>query len=149
VRFAHLLYRRYQQLSHEAARFVTVGAVSLGLTIGGTNGLHSGIGLGPLLSNAIANVVATCVSFAGNRQWTFRHSTNKAQGREFFLFFVLNGVGLALQLVCIWFSRYVLIFRGALALNVALLIGIGLGSVFRFWSYRKWVFLTLAPPPAV
>src|ERR1700690_4377526 len=98
VRFARLLYQRYRHLSHEAARFVTVGAVSLGLTIGGTKGAHSGAGFGPLLSNAIANVVATCVSFAGNRQWTFRHSTNKAQSREFFLFFVLNGVGLALQL---------------------------------------------------
>jgi putative flippase GtrA len=144
-----MLYRRCRELTGEAARFVTVGAVSLSMTIGGTNGLHFGAGLGPLPANAIANIVATCVSFAGNRQWTFRHSTNKAQGREFFLFFLLNGAGLALQLMCIGIARYVLGLTGALALNAALIIGIGLGTVFRFWSYRRWVFLTLAAPPSV
>ncbi|HEY2443665.1 MAG TPA: GtrA family protein [Streptosporangiaceae bacterium] len=125
---------------------MTVGALSLSLTIGGTNALHSGARLGPLLANAVANLVATCVSFAGNRNWTFRHRPNGGQSREFGIFFLLNGAGLILQLTCIWFTRYVLVFRGALALNAALIIGIGLGTVFRFWSYRRWVFLALAPP---
>ena len=35
------------------------------------------------------------------------------------------------------------------SLNVALPIGIALGTLFRFWSYRKWVWAakTQDPPP--
>lgn len=141
MRFARLLYRRYRELTAEAARFVTVGAVAFLVTVIGTNALHSGAGLGPLPANALANIVATCVAFAGNRHWTFRHRANSGQRREFTLFFLLNAAGLALQLVCIGFTRYALGFKGAIPLNLALITGIGLGTVFRFWSYRRWVFL--------
>ena len=41
--------------------------------------------------------------------------------------------------------------RGPLAYNAASFIGTGLGTIFRFWAYRKWVFLApagaSAPPP--
>jgi hypothetical protein len=62
------------------------------------------------------------------------------------VFFLLNGIGLGIQLVCIGFTYYLLDMHGKLAYNVALLFGIGLGTLFRFWSYRRWVWL--APPVA-
>jgi putative flippase GtrA len=149
VNFAGGLYRRYRELTGEAIRFLIVGSVAFGVTVGGTNALHSGAGLGPLTSNVIANIVATFVGFAGNRYWTFRHRADSGRPREFVLFVLLNAAGTAIQLLSIGFTHYVLDFRSTLALNIALLFGIGLGTLFRFWSYRKWVFLAQAlPAPA-
>jgi putative flippase GtrA len=145
VNFARSLYRRYRELTGEAFRFLIVGTVAFGITVGGTNALHSGAGLGPLTSNVIANIVATFVAFAGNRYWTFRHRADSGRPRELVLFFLLNAAGTAIQLLCIGFTHYVLGFKGTVALNIALLLGIGLGTLFRFWSYRRWVFLTPAP----
>jgi putative flippase GtrA len=57
------------------------------------------------------------------------------------LFFLLNGVGLGIALACLGFSRYVLGLSGPLADNLAAnVIGLALGTLFRFWSYRRWVF---------
>ena len=65
--------------------------------------------------------------------------------REYVLFFVLNGVGLLIALGCLWFSHYALGLTSRLADNIsANVVGIGLGTLFRFWSYRKWVFLDSA-----
>ena len=141
MNFARDVYRRYRGLTGEAIRFLIVGSVAFGVTVGGTNALHSGAGLGPLTANVIANVAATFVGFAGNRYWTFRHRADSGRPREFVLFVLLNAAGTAIQQLCIGFTHYVLDFRTTLALNIALLAGVGLGTVFRFWSYRKWVFL--------
>jgi putative flippase GtrA len=146
VNFARDLYRRYRDLTGEAIRFLIVGSVAFGVTIGGTNALHSGAGLGPLTSNVLANIAATLVGFTGNRYWAFRHRADSGRPREFVLFIILNAVGTAIQLVCIGFTHYVLDFRSTLALNIALLLGIGLGTLFRFWSYRRWVFLARERP---
>ncbi len=64
--------------------------------------------------------------------------------REYILFFVLNGVGLLIELICLGFVRYTLGFDSLLANNIGLVVGTGLGTLFRFWSYKRWVFL--APP---
>ena len=149
MNFARDLYRRYQELTGEAARFLIVGATAFCVTVGGTNALHFGAGLGPLTSAVLANITATLVAFAGNRYWTFRHREDSGRGREFVLFVLLNAAGTAIQLLCLGCARYVLGFTGPVALNIALLLGIGLGTLFRFWSYRKWVFLAqVLPVPA-
>jgi hypothetical protein len=42
---------------------------------------------------------------------------------------------------CLWISHYLLGLDSALADNIsANVIGLGLGTLFRFWSYRRWVF---------
>jgi putative flippase GtrA len=140
------LYERFRQLVHEAAKFGTVGAIAFLTATIGTNLLHFRAGMGPLTSNVIATIAGTFVSFFGNRYWTFRHREGSTMFREYAVFFVLNGIGLGIQLACIGFTYYLLNMHGKLAYNVALLFGIGLGTLFRFWSYRRWVWL--APPGA-
>jgi putative flippase GtrA len=140
------LYGRFRQLVHEAAKFGTVGVIAFLTATIGTNLLHFRAGMGPLTSNVIATIAGTCVSFLGNRYWTFRHREGSTVVREYAVFFVLNGIGLGIQLACIGFTYYLLDMHGKLAYNVALLFGIGLGTLFRFWSYRRWVWL--APPVA-
>jgi putative flippase GtrA len=146
VTLVQALYERFQRLIHEVAKFGVVGAIAFVVTTGGTNLLHFQAGLGPLTSNVIATIVATFVSYAGNRYWTFRNREGSTMAREYVVFFVLNGIGLAIQLACIGFTYYLLGLHGKLEYNIALIFGIGLGTLFRFWSYRKWVWL--APPAA-
>jgi putative flippase GtrA len=135
------LYERFRQLVHEAAKFGTVGAIAFLTATIGTNLLHFRAGMGPLTSNVIATIAGTFVSFLGNRYWTFRHREGSTMVREYAVFFALNGIGLGIQLACIGFTYYLLDMHGKLAYNVALLFGIGLGTLFRFWSYRRWVWL--------
>lgn len=145
MNFAVALYRRFALLIHEVAKFGIIGAVAFVITWAGTNLLHFGLGAGPLTSNAVATVVAATFAYAGNKFWTFRHRADSGLGREYFLFFVLNGVGLLIQLLCIGFTHYTLHLEGRVPYNVALIIGIVFGTLFRYWSYKKWVFL----PPQV
>jgi putative flippase GtrA len=128
-------------LIHELAKFGIVGGIAFLVTEVGTNLLHFQVGLGPITSNVIATIVATCVSYAGNRYWTFRHRVGMDNlAGEYSLFFVLNAIGLAIQLACIGFTYYILGLTDKFSYNVALFLGIALGTLFRFWSYRKWVW---------
>ena len=76
--------------------------------------------------------------------WNFAHAGLMAIA-FYVMFFVLNGVGLLFQYVCIWIVQDVLGHQGGLWYNVANLIGIVFGTLFRFWSYRKWVWHMLPP----
>jgi putative flippase GtrA len=38
------------------------------------------------------------------------------------------------------FTYYVVGATSPFDLNVAKVIGIGIGTIFRFWSYKRWVF---------
>jgi putative flippase GtrA len=139
------LYARGEHLVHEVAKFGAVGLVALVVDVGLFNLLCYGISSpvqGKVLTAKVISVcVATTVAYFGNRYWTFRHRGRTSFHREYLLFFVLNGVGLAISVGCLWFSHYALGFTSALADNIsANVIGLGLGTLFRFWSYRRWVF---------
>jgi hypothetical protein len=58
------------------------------------------------------------------------------------LFFVLNGVGLGIQLSCIAVSHYGFGFDSLFADNVAKVIGLLIGTVFRFLTTTRWVFVS-------
>jgi len=48
---------------------------------------------------------------------------------------------LGISLGVLWFSHYALGLTSVLADNIsANVVGLALGTMFRFWSYRKWVF---------
>jgi putative flippase GtrA len=139
------LRERYDVLAREAAKFGTVGAGAYVVDIGLYNLLHVVLGVGPLTSKVISAVVAATCAFVGNRQWSFRHrERTRAVHREYVLFVALNAVGLVIALVSLGFGYYVLQMQSALASNLwGNVIGTGLGTLFRFWSYRR--FLWIAP----
>ncbi|SEG90823.1 Putative flippase GtrA (transmembrane translocase of bactoprenol-linked glucose) [Thermomonospora echinospora] len=141
------LYRRFEHLVRELAKFGSVGALAFVITIGVANALQFGLHLGPLKSNAAATVVATTFAYAANRYWTFRHRDRSGLGREYALFFALNGIGLVITNLVIGFTHYGLGQDGPLAYNAALIVGTGIATLFRFWSYKKWVFLPAEAPP--
>lgn len=140
-------YRRFAQLIHELAKFGTVGAASMVVDVGGNNLLHLVLGVGPMTSKTLSVATATTLAYAGNRCWTFRHRDRTGLAREYFLFWVLNGVALLISLLCVGFTYYTLRLTGPLAYNIsANVVGLILGTAFRYWSYKKWVFLPPSDP---
>ena len=141
------LYAQAEHIVHEMAKFGVVGVVAFVVDIGLFNLLRGLTGSGPLAdkpltAKIISVVVATTVAYFGNRFWTFRHRARTSMRREYVLFFVLNGVGLLISVGALWFSHYALGFTSLLADNIsANFVGVAIGTMFRFWSYRKWVFL--------
>ena len=135
------LYVRFQRLIHEAAKFGVVGVIGVFITNGGYALLHNTVGLGPVTATTIATIVATAVSYVANRYWSFRHRERTSVAREGMIFFILNGVGLLIQDAVVAFNFYILVNgQNKVAEFIALNLGIALATLFRFWSYRKWVW---------
>ena len=127
-------------LRKELSAFGAVGVVNLFLDIGLFNALHFGLGVGPLTSKVISTTTATTSAYFMNRHWSFSHRARTGLAREYTLFFLLNGVALLMGLVVLGTTRYGLGLTDKLSINVANLVGIGVGTAFRFWSYKRWVF---------
>ncbi|MBO2462650.1 GtrA family protein [Actinomadura violacea] len=139
---------RLARLTAELSKFGVMAVVSTLLAVFGTIGLHLGLRLGPLASNAIATVVAVSVSFAGNRCWIFRDRRRTNLAREYLAFFVLNGLALLIQLFSIGFTVCVLDLHDTVSYDVSLLVGVTLASLARYLTYKKWVFLPADEPRA-
>lgn len=132
---------RLTALAREVGKFGSVGAVAYVVQLAVTNLLWALTDHPVLVGQVIGTVCAIVVAFVGNRFWTFAHRARTGYGRETVLFLVMNGVGMLIQLGCQAFSLYVLGLDGPLAQNIAgNVVGVGLGTLFRFFSYRTWVF---------
>lgn len=137
-------------LYREMIKFGVVGAVAFVVDMGVFNLLlHTTWAdqsrVGPVSAAVAATIVSTILSSAvawlGNRAWTFRHRRNRPVHHEAALFFATNGVALVIGALCVAFSNKVLGLEGnVVAANIAKLVGIGLGTLFRFWAYRRYVF---------
>jgi putative flippase GtrA len=128
-------------LWREILKFGIVGAVAFVVDVGLMNVLrHTVMEDKPTTAKIVSASVATVVAWIGNRQWTFRHRRNRRAHHEFSLFAITNGVALAIGAGAIAFSHYALGLTSLLADNVANIVGIGLGTLFRFWAYRTLVF---------
>jgi putative flippase GtrA len=129
-----------QVLAKELSAFGVVGVINLFVDIGLFNALHFGVGIGPLTSKVISTTVATTSAYFMNRHWSFSHRARTGLAREYTLFFLLNGVALVMGVAVLGAARYGFGLTDKLSLNVANLMGIGVGTIFRFWSYKRWVF---------
>ncbi|MEV4069281.1 GtrA family protein [Nonomuraea fuscirosea] len=144
--FARRLYQRFSSLVHELAKFGSIGAVAFVIDLSLLNLCNSVLDLGPLTSKVVATTISTTFAYLGNRYWTFRHREQSGLGREYFLFFLLNGIALLFGMLTIGFTTYTLGLHDTLSFNIANIVGVGLGTLFRYWSYKKWVFLEATEP---
>ena len=133
-------YFRFQVLVHEVAKFGVVGLIGFVVQLGVQNALHSGAGVGAITSVIIAYIVATGVTFVGNRHWAFKNRKGKGLRHETMLFVALNCVGIVIQVGIVDLAYYELGYKSGLAYNLATIIGIGLATMFRLFAYRKFVF---------
>jgi len=134
------LETRIRGLFAELAKFGTVGALSLLVDIVIFNAVLAATDK-PLTSKIVSTVFSATNAFLLNRAWSFKHRERTTIRREYGLFFGLNVVGLAISLLCLATSHYLLGFESRLADNIAANgVGLVLGTAFRFWSYRKFVW---------
>jgi putative flippase GtrA len=141
VKLIRDVYDRFRVLIHEVAKFGIVGSLAFVLTIVLVNVFHSGAGLGEIAATTLANILATVFAFVGNKFWAFRHRKGSHLRRETLLFFFFNGIGILITDGVVWLVHSGLGLTDNFSYNVANLIGIALATLFRLYSYRRWVFL--------
>ncbi|MEN9716414.1 MAG: hypothetical protein RLZZ483_389 [Actinomycetota bacterium] len=134
------------KLRKELGKFGVVGLVAYIIDLTVFNLLRFAGGEGPLYdkpltAKVISVLFATTFAYFGNRNWTFKDRSRSSFRRQYTLFFVFNAVGMIISLSCLWVSHYLLGFTSALADNIsANVVGLVLGTIFRFWGYHNWVF---------
>ncbi|WP_181766859.1 GtrA family protein [Streptomyces albidus (ex Kaewkla and Franco 2021)] len=135
------LRTRLERLAREVAKFGAVGAVGFLVNVAVFNLCIHTLQLAPIRSGVISQVVAIGTNYLGNRYWTYRHTDKRRIRRETVAFFAFSGVALVIENAVLAVSHYGLGFTSPLADNIAKnVIGLGIGTVFRFWTYRTWVF---------
>lgn len=94
------------------------------------------------IDKIVAVALPMVVTYWGNRALTWRTADTSGRRREVALFVVFNVIGLGFSVVALQVSHHLLDLTSAAADNVSgNLIGIGLGTAFRFWAYRTFVFV--------
>jgi putative flippase GtrA len=141
----HDTYLRFQVLVHEIAKFGVVGLAGFIVQLGIQNALYPGHGLSAVESVVIATVIATTVTFLGNRYWAFKHRQGKGMAHESALFIIFNLVGLLIQTAVVYVVVHGLHHSDRLSYNIATIIGIAIATVFRLICYRKFVFHQVRP----
>jgi putative flippase GtrA len=103
----------------------------------------------PVTAKIIAIIVATIVSYVLNREWSFRTRGGRERHHEAALFFLISGIGVALNSAPLYISRYWLQLEephvSRFVQEIAdfasgSIIGMLLAMFFRFWAFRRWVF---------
>ena len=132
----------------EAQKYLVVGAVGYVIDVGLFNLLSLTLAFlelfyGPIIYKVISATVAISFTYLGNSRWTFKTRTGREPGlRRIVLYGVVNVIGLALTVLPLYVSRYVLGFDSLIADNISgNIIGVFLALVFRFYMNRKIVFL--------
>lgn len=143
------IWRRWQKLAGEFAKFGTIGVANTVINYAIFNALVLTIfAQGQLKANVVATAVATTASYFMNRHWTYRDRPKSTLRREYTLFFVFNLAGLVIELGVLGLAKYGFALTGLLALNIAKTVGLVLGTMFRFWAYRTFVFPAGLAAPA-
>lgn len=150
-----LVRRASDLLGHllpELSKFGVVGLVGLVVDVGGFNLLRfGGGGVGPLhdyplTAKLVAASLSTVASWLGHRYWTFRHSRRAEIHHEFLWFVFFCTIGTLIATGCLALTHYGFGMRSALEDNIsANVVGLALGTAFRFWSYRTFVFSQRGP----
>jgi putative flippase GtrA len=140
VNLVRSLLDRWHKLIRELAKFGIIGIVNFAVDTAIFNAL---LFIGPVKSGVISTVIATTGSYFMNRHWTFRHRARSSLRREYTLFFIFNGIGLAITSVILTIGKYGFDIgeEDRLGVNIVRAVGIVVATVFRFWAYQKWVFL--------
>ncbi|MDG4825623.1 GtrA family protein [Asanoa sp. WMMD1127] len=142
----------------EAVKFIAVGGFCWALTAVINYALKVTVFASkPVTALTVATVIAAFVSYALNREWTFRTRGGRRAHHELGLYILINAVGIALNSAPLYLARYAFqlqtphISRTAQEVSDfawGMIIGTLLAMVFRLWAYRKWVFPQTDARPA-
>lgn len=146
MRFRELVARL---LTREVLTFLAVGGAGYVVDVVAFNllrSMHPFASLDPAVARTLAVAVAMCVTYAGNRSLTWRDHTAGNRRCEVSLFVLFNIIGFGFSIVTLFLSHDVLGLTSRLADNIsANVVGLALGTAFRYVTYKRFVFAT---PPA-
>ena len=138
----HPLREHLRRLWQEIAKFGTVGIAGVVVNFVAFALLRHE--MQPVRAGVLATAIAIVFNYVGYRYWVYRHADKKSRSREITLFLVFSLIGLVIENGTLYAAVYWLGLRGSVDQIVAKnVIGLGLGTAFRFWSYRTWVFRAL------
>lgn len=135
----------------EFAKFLVVGGTAWVVDMGLFTVLsHTVLERKVLTAKVVSVLVATIVSYVLNREWSFSSRGGRSMSHEAMYFFVINGMGMAINLIPLWLSHYVIginVGNGYERITVSVadwiaanVIGTIVAMVFRYWAYRRFVF---------
>lgn len=140
-------------LTREVLTFLAVGGTGYVVDVVAFNLLRSTQPFAdqdPALARTLAVAMAMCVTFTGNRSLTWRDHASGSRRREVALFVLFNviGFGFGFSIVTLVLSHDILGLTSGLADNIsANLIGLALGTIFRYATYKRFVFAAPHPDP--
>ena len=132
--------------SPEVATFLVVGGAGYVVDVTSFNMLRSESllsTLDPSYARIVAVALAMVVTYLGNRLFTWRDRASGDRRREIGLFVIFNLIGLAPSVATLVISHDLLGLTSRVADNIsANVVGLALGTLFRYWSYKTFVFAT-------
>jgi putative flippase GtrA len=146
-RMTGILHLLWDRLVRYALKFGVIGILGYVVDVAIFNAMRLGaLGIGhfwqgPIGAKIISFAFATLVTWFGNRYWTFREHRRKNFAIELLEFSAVSVGGLLIGLLCLWVSHYALGLDNLVADNISSnVIGLVLGTAFRFLLYRFWVY---------
>ncbi len=94
-------------------------------------------------ASVIATIVAIGCNYVGFRYYTYRDRDKSGRTKELSLFLLFSAVGLVIENGVLYAATYGFGWDSPLQSNIFKFLGIGIATLFRFWSYRTWVFRAL------
>jgi putative flippase GtrA len=140
---------RLRLLYREIAKFGVVGAVGVLVNIGVFNLVRHNTELQTVRASVLATVVSIAFNYVGFRYFTYRDRDKAGRTKELSLFLFFSAIGLVIENGVLYTAVYGFGWDSQLQANIFKFVGIGVATLFRFWSYRTWVFRALPAREAV
>lgn len=136
-------------MGRELVKFGAVGGAGLLVNLGVFNLVRHLTDLPVVRASVIATVVSIVFNYIGFRYFTYRDRDKSGRTKELTLFLLFSAVGLVIENGLLFAATYGFGWDSPLQSNVFKFLGIGVATLFRFWSYRTWVFRALPAKEAV
>ncbi|NJP46290.1 GtrA family protein [Actinacidiphila epipremni] len=143
------LRARMALMYREIAKFGAVGGAGVLVNFGVYNLIIRNTGLQTVRSSVLATLVSIAFNYLGFRYFTYRDRDSEQRTKEMGLFLVFSCVGLVIENGLLYVATYGFHWDSTLQSNVFKFVGLGLATLFRFWSYRTWVFRAMPAKEAV
>lgn len=132
------------------ARFGVVGVAGIVVNLGVFNALRLGP-LGPDVSvggnddrvvtaKVLATVVSILFAWVAHRGWTFKGQRRHRPAKELALFGAVNAVAIVVEAGLVALTHHGFGWTSLLADNASSLVGIGLGTIVRYFGFTAFVF---------
>ncbi|MFS4092670.1 GtrA family protein, partial [Streptomyces sp. AF1A] len=139
----HAVPSRSGRLFREIAKFGVVGLSGFVVNFAVFNAIRTVVHWQTVRASVVATAVAVLGNYLGLRYFAYRdpgRDEGTGRRRELGLFLFFSAIGLVIENSVLYLTTYGFGWDGALAGNVSKFFGIGIATLFRFWSYRTWVF---------